>query len=135
MPGTWTTPVDRAAGYTVTNTDWNTNLGANGDTAFLYGDTGWTNVGSFTNSWTAGGVAPGYILIGRVVYVRGIITGGTINLAAFTLPSGYRPSLQWYYATVANAAFGYGTVTPAGVVTPVAGSTTNHIVCFTFPTV
>ena len=90
----WTTPTDRTTGYTVTAADWNI---VEDDLSFLYGDTGWTNVSAFTNSWVAGSVAPAYILIGRVVWLRGDIQSGTAGTVAFTLPSGYRPSAQMVY--------------------------------------
>lgn len=93
----WTTPTDRSTAYTVTAADWNI---VEDDLSFLYGDTGWTNVSAFTNSWTTGGLSPAYILIGRVVYLRGNIQSGTANTAAFTLPSGYRPSMNGYWTVI-----------------------------------
>lgn len=85
----WTPPTDRATFYTPTAADWNI---IEDNLSFLYGDAAWTNVAAFTNSWAAGGPAPAYILIGRVVYLRGVMTAGTANTVAFTLPAGYRPS-------------------------------------------
>jgi len=124
MPS-WTSPVDRAAGYTVTNTDWNNMVGLNGDVAYLYGDTGWTNVVTFTNSWVNFGgtnFSAGYRLIGTQVWLRGNIKSGTINTAAFTLPSGYRPAHDMNFACTSNAAFGNCSISSAGVVTPAVGS-------------
>jgi hypothetical protein len=125
----WTTPTDRATGYVVSATDWNI---VEDDLSFLYGDTGWTNVASFTNSWGAGSPAPAYMLIGRVVYLRGTLTAGTANTAAFTLPSGYRPSAAM---TIAVASGSSGTdnnlaFATSGTVTPVTSTTTSCVCSF-----
>ena len=131
----WTDPTTHiwAAAERLTAANMNTFVEAN--LAFLFGDTAWTNVATFTNSWTAGAPAPAYILIGRVVYLRGMVTGGTINTAAYTLPAGYRPSATQRIAVPANGAFGYFSITTAGVVTPVAGATTNFSTEGSFTTV
>lgn len=120
----WTTPTDRSTSYVVTSTDWNV---IEDDLTFLYGDTGWTNVSVFTNSWASAGAGnvPRFALIGRVVYLNGMVTGGTINTAAFTLPAGYRPSQLQRFGNAFNAAFGQLTVNPAGNVIPAVGATTN----------
>ena len=54
-------------------------------------DSGFVTPGSFTNSWTnAGNVA--YRLQGNTMRLQGVLGGpGTANLAAFTLPNGFRP--------------------------------------------
>ena len=66
---------------------------------------GWTTVSVFTNSWTAvAGNTPRYILVGRLVYVNGIVTGGTANTAAFTLPAGYRPSQAVHVVSAVSSA-------------------------------
>ena len=65
-------------------------------------DTAWTNVSAFTNSWGAGSNAPGFIKLGNVVWLRGNLTAGTANTAAFTLPAGYRPSLATSFWPVIN---------------------------------
>jgi hypothetical protein len=127
----WTSPVDRASGYTVTNGDWNNNLGATGNTAYLYGDTAWTNVSAFTNSWVNFGApyfSVGYRLVGNRVYLRGIMKSGTIGSAAFTLPSGYRPSSSVLMSTVSTNAFGVVQIAVAGTVIPTIG--TNSSVSF-----
>src|SRR5215472_16626669 len=124
MPS-WTAPVDRASLYTVTNTDWNGNLGVNGNTAYLYGDVAWTNVASFTNSWVnfgSGAFSAGYRLVGNRVFLRGAIKSGTINTAAFTLPAGYRPTANINLVAVSNLAVGAVQILSSGVVTPAAGS-------------
>lgn len=55
-------------------------------------DSDWITVSSFSNSWSAGTIAPAYRKIGSKVYLRGRVTGGTGGATAFTLPSGYQPS-------------------------------------------
>lgn len=101
----------------------------------LIGDTAWTTVSSFTNSWTAGGVAPAFILLGQVVYLRGTLLAGTANTAAFTLPVGYRHSAVNTFWIVATAPGSTTTnlvnVTSAGVVTPLnSGSTVLSSISF-----
>lgn len=59
------------------------------------GETGWTTVGSFSNSFVSGGNAPGYRRLNNVVYLRGNINSGTAGQTAFTLPSGYRPATDF----------------------------------------
>jgi hypothetical protein len=59
------------------------------------GDTGWTTVDSFSNSFVSGGNAPGYRRLNNVVYLRGNINNGTAGQTAFTLPSGYRPATDF----------------------------------------
>jgi hypothetical protein len=49
---------------------------------------------TFQNSWrafAAGWSTPGYRKIGDIVYLRGMVTGGTSPSTAFTLPAGYIP--------------------------------------------
>lgn len=126
----WTTPTDRTTGYTVTAADWNI---VEDDLLYLYGDTGWTTISTFSGTWTAvAGTGVGYIRTGNVVSLRGMIQSGTINTAAFTLPVGYRPSTQLNFGTVANGAFGSIVISGAGVFTPATGATTNFSIACTF---
>lgn len=104
----------QAAGYLVLNTDWNDIV------TDIMGDTAWTTVSTFTNGWAAGSPAPQYINVGRLVQVRGTLgTAGTATDAAFTLPTGYRPS-----ATMSFTCNGSGTtpvtvqVSSSGTVSP-----------------
>lgn len=129
----WTTPTDRTTGYVPTATDWNI---IEDDLTFLYGDTGWTSVSGFTNSWTSN-AAPQvarYRLVGSMVTMQGSIGAGTLNTAAFTLPAGYRPTETVVFVTDSNAAFGRFSITAAGVVMPITGATTNVQMCCTFST-
>lgn len=122
----WTTPTDRSTGYVVTASDWNI---VEDDLAFLYGDTGWTRV-TYTNSWVDQGTdqVVGYRKIGTHVQLRGTMKSGTINTAAFTLPSGYRPPATLPFAVASNGAFGVLLVDSGGVVTPQIGSNLNFAV-------
>ena len=54
-------------------------------------DSDWISVGSFSNSWVAGSIAPAYRKVGNRVQLRGRVSSGTANATAFALPSGYRP--------------------------------------------
>ena len=82
-------------------------------------DSGWTAITSFSNSYS-GGNSPAYRKINDVVYLRGRVSGGTAGATAFTLPEGYRPSID---VVVPAQKFGtseltYVTVYTTGVVTP-----------------
>lgn len=54
--------------------------------------TPWTGV-TFQNGWvqSSGDQACQYRKVGDVVQLRGRMTSGTMNVAAFTLPAGFRP--------------------------------------------
>lgn len=102
---------------------WMTALTGNDE--FFYGDTSWTAVGSFTNSWANFGApyfAAAYRKVGTAVWLRGCVSSGTIGQAAFTLPSGYRPASTLQVPCASNGAYGSVQVNSAGVVTPNVGS-------------
>jgi hypothetical protein len=119
----YTTTTDRTTGYVVTAVDWNI---LEDNSTYLYGDTAWTNVAVFTNSWVSSGspsfAAAGYRLVGNRVYLRGAIKTGTIGLAAFTLPVGYRPTATLQVPCQSNNAYGSVQIASTGVVTPNVGS-------------
>ena len=82
-------------------------------------DSGWINVSSLSNNFTAP-TTVAYRKLNGVVYLRGNLYNGTANTGAFTLPSGYRPSVDVVvpvqkYGTSDNA---YVTVGTDGVVVP-----------------
>lgn len=81
----------------------------------------WTSV-TFQNSWTnvgSGYQDARYCKVGGVVYVEGLIKSGTIGLAAFTLPVGFRPAARIIYAVpVYNDVHGRADVTAAGEILP-----------------
>jgi hypothetical protein len=74
-------------------------------------DTGWITP-TLLNSWVAYGSAwstPAYRKIGNVVYIKGLIKGGTITTGTtlFTLPVGYRPLQDMHIRTVSAGLFAY----------------------------
>lgn len=103
--------------------------GVNDNFTFLYGDTAYTNVISFTNSWVSvgSGNAPvGYRLVGTRVWLRGSVSSGTNGTAAFTLPSGYRPQFLVTVPVASDGAFGLVTIATSGTVTPNQGITLGY---------
>ena len=120
----WTTPTDRATGYVVTATDWNI---VEDNLTYLYGDTAWTNVITFTNSWHDRFCAPLHPRsgTGRLSYEERYQVG-TANTAAFTLPAGYRPSQAQQFTCALNSSS-----TPLNVVV----NTTGTVVPLTSQTV
>jgi hypothetical protein len=75
----------------------------------------WTDLGS-------GNANAGYTKSAGRVCLRGVVTGGTGTI--FTLPVGYRPSETLNFPVVSNSAFGHISITSAGVVSMVIGSST-----------
>ena len=118
MPFTNPDTVHRATAGATAPYQWGDTV--NDDLNFLNGDTGWTNVVTFTNSWTSFQTVR-YILLGRVVYLDGVMSAGTAASAAFTLPAGYRPTAGNNFPCWTNSGVGVNivTVSTAGVVTPV----------------
>lgn len=88
------------------------------------GDNHWTVISSFTNGWTAySGYSVRYMKIRQdLVMLDGAITPGTIGAAAFTLPTGYRPSqYQIGRALQANSPYmARVDITNTGIVIPYA---------------
>jgi hypothetical protein len=80
----------------------------------------------FQNSWTkyGGGYEdPCYWKdAASCVHLQGLLAGGTIGAAAFTLPPGYRPAGQLIFDVQSNSALGRVDVFLNGVVQVVAGS-------------
>lgn len=56
------------------------------------------------------------------VYLRGAVSGGTVGLPAFTLPTDFAPTALRIFPVYSNAAFGAITVDSSGNVTPSTGS-------------
>ena len=93
------------------------NLERNGSLA----SSAWVAVTSFTNSWTA--TTPVfYRKLNGVVYIRGTVTGGSTG-AAFTLPAGFRPVADSPFSVVNGAGTTPITITTAGLVSLVTGTT------------
>lgn len=101
------------------------------------GDTAaWTDVASFFNGWANFGGAfqvARYRKINGVVYVQGLIAGGTLPSDAFQLPAGFRPSATLMFDSNSNGAAGRLEITAAGVVTPTSGSNIWFSICLSFP--
>jgi hypothetical protein len=87
----------------------------------------WQPIPTYTNSWASGAgpassaTAAGYRIQGDRVWLAGYIQSGTTGHAAFTLPTGARPTVTVYptssvsVSPVANCNWN---ITPAGVATP-----------------
>ena len=105
--------------------------GAQGTTgSYTTSDSGWIAVSSFTNSFVAG-AAVAYRKLNGVIYLCGSVQSGTPANAAFTLPTGYRPSttsvfaIQQYGLTTNN----YITINTDGTVVPqTASAWLNNVV-------
>jgi len=95
--------------------------------------TAWTAPG-YINTWSdfGSGFQPGqYRKVGDSVEIRGIIKGGSVNFAAFTLPAGYRPPNALMFSTISFDAFGQIRINVAGDVIPTtpASNTSFAIGC------
>lgn len=91
-------------------------IGATGQPAFA---------GTWVNSTAPLLAAAYYKDVFGFVHLVGSIKSGTINTTAFTLPPGFRPRGDMNFACSAAGAFGTLKVSAGGVVTPVAGATTE----------
>lgn len=78
-------------------------------------DTGWISITPI-NGWSAGGAGriPYYRAVGNIVYMTGLVLGGTSNTVAFALPSALAPAQQRDFV-----AFAYNT---SGLPIPAAGA-------------
>jgi hypothetical protein len=92
---------------------------------------------AFANSWAnEGGSYPAakyWFDVQGNVHLEGTIDDGTIGLAAFTLPVGYRPPAAYTFAVDSNDLYGMCNVGSDGVVTPAVGSSTRFSlngICF-----
>lgn len=83
---------------------------------------------AFLNSWANYGApynSAGYFKDKEgVVHLRGLIAGGAVGSAAFTLPVGYRPANTEFGATQATGAFATYRVLNTGDVVPFSGTNT-----------
>jgi hypothetical protein len=73
------------------------------------------------SGWAHYGVPYGpssYRKLNGRVEMQGLMSGGSINVAAFTLPVGFRPSVDLCVASMANDGVGQVRVTAAGAVNP-----------------
>lgn len=85
-------------------------------------DSGWIQP-AYVNSWVSYDNTfgpPGYRKKNGIVYLRGLIKGGTAQLM-FTLPAGFRPSVRQLFDISSNEAHARVDVTPAGEVLHISG--------------
>lgn len=95
----------------------------------------WHNITSFTNGWKAVTAAQNALPVAYAidaegqVHLRGALTGGTVDEAAFTLPSSVVSStLNLYFPVVADGGtLGLLTVGHGGEVIPTGGGTAEDI--------
>lgn len=89
----------------------------------------------FAEGWTAPALLNSWVNFGApyanagftknadgTVRLRGVLKSGTVGLAAFTLPVGYRPLSQLLLATSSNNLFGVVEILASGNVQLTAGS-------------
>lgn len=84
----------------------------------VLGDTGWQTP-SLLNSWAnyaLGFQVTRYRRLNGIVHIEGHVKSGTVGLAVFTLPAGFRPLANKIYATPANAGVADVRVLPDGTV-------------------
>lgn len=91
----------------------------------------WTTPEEMTNSWAdLGGVytTAAYRKDGAgLVHLKGVIAGGTVGQAAFTLPEGYRPLERFTFVALSTGATGRVGVSPEGNVVPESPSTSGWV--------
>lgn len=87
-----------------------------GDTGNAQFANGWTNFGGANESAQYMKDPWGFVHLG------GIVKGGSLGTAIFTLPVGYRPEEAKIYAVASNNALGVCTVNPDGTVVVSTGS-------------
>lgn len=112
--------VNNAYSQTIFSLSDEGNLGISGVmNGATLGDTGWQSVSSFSNGYSAP-TAVAYRRINNVVYMRGNVYNGTANTTAFTLPTGYRPSVDVVVPVqqYGTGNINYVTVSTSGTVTP-----------------
>jgi hypothetical protein len=81
---------------------------------------------TFQNNWMnfAGTYQKaGYYKHDGIVYLRGLVKSGAMQVAMFTLPVGYRPALDEIFSVGSEITLAYCFINTIGEVRPVAGST------------
>lgn len=128
----WTTPKTWNVGDPGTASDLNTYI--SGNVGFLYGDAGWTTA-ALLNSWAASGTGPQYMIMGRLVTLRGAATNTSTTNPVFTLPAGYRPSLDMHFTAVQSTSAITIDIAATGNVALLVAGTSLHLDGVTFPNV
>jgi hypothetical protein len=97
---------------------------APGDHVHKLADSGWQTP-ALQNGWlqydTIWGNAAMYRKIGPLVFCRGLVKSGTLGASIFTLPVGYRPSINMLFASEAADTICRISVQPDGTITTGAG--------------
>ena len=135
---TFTNPdtVHRASVGAIAPAAWGDTV--NDDLNFLYGDTGWTAVSSFSNGWINYGSTyfnAAYRKVGTRILLRGMIKSGTSGAAAFTLPTGYRPLSFVRTGGDSNTGWANIVVDTGGGVTPTGGTSFVSLDIVAFDTI
>lgn len=126
-----TVTIDTSWGYTIANAAITDNYYSysNAPSGFPI-DSAWHEVGAasepaFTNSWVNFNVAYASCAFMKdsfgFVHLKGMAKSGSVNASIFTLPAGYRPALNEYYAVVSNDLFAEMQVASDGTVRMPAG--------------
>lgn len=94
----------------------------------------------YSNGWsglTVNSIQPTqYRKIGDIVYLRGAMVGGTNGVVAFTLPSGFRPPLTLFPASIiTGGGLGFLQILSNGAVIPTASNVGQVGTEFVFSTV
>lgn len=137
----WTTPRTWVDGELVTSTLLNTHIRDNLNW-LRQGDPGWTDV-VFQNGWQPGGLFSSdhiYTRRGSWVFVEVVMKNGTMGTVAFTLPVGYRPTMQLIFSAngdlfTADPGQEDYRIYPTGEVIPNAGDNTYFTIACGFTVV
>ena len=94
-------------------------------------DTGWI-APTLLNGWVNYDTGSqweqaGYRMIGGVVYLRGLVKGGSLQTQIFILPTQYRPRRRLIFASVAGNLFGRIDVIATGEIYWYAGGTNEYV--------
>lgn len=94
--------------------------------------TPWVNA-SYLNGWTTADTRPAqYCKVGPVVYLRGVVSGGTLGMSVFLLPQGHTPVNGTDFAVICGPSATHGalSITQSGNVIPYVGFNSGfHLTC------
>ena len=114
---TWRAMLSKAVNTLLTVEDWR-EVGDTGEPAFANSwvnyDTGFATCAFYKDPW------------GRV-HIKGLVKSGTLDTTIFTLPAGYRPSLELIFTSNENGSFGRVDVFADGTIKQVDGASTTWI--------
>jgi hypothetical protein len=109
----------------------------NATTGNTIGTMAWVAMtGSYSNSWvdfSAGWAAGRYMKDPfGFVHIEGMVKNGTAAATIFTLPAGYRPSLQLYLPTISNDVTAIISISSAGALLVSGGSNAYAVIACSF---